>query len=105
MSSRAAAGVMAVYTEERLVPELEEIQSKVRKIVSEQMGVSEEEITPETSFVNDLNADSLDTVELVMELEDEFELSIPDEEAEKIQTVGQASEYIKKHLDSANAGS
>lgn len=83
------------------MPELAEIESKVKKIVSEQMGVAEDEITPETSFVNDLNADSLDTVELVMELEDEFELSIPDEEAEKIQTVGQATEYIKKHLDSA----
>ncbi len=59
------------------------------------------EITRETSFVNDLNADSLDTVELVMEFEEEFELSIPDEEAEKIQTVGQAIDYIKAHLDSA----
>ena len=55
------------------------------------------EITRETHFINDLNADSLDTVELVMEFEDEFELSIPDEEAEKIQTVGQAIDYIKEH--------
>ncbi|MBN2448637.1 MAG: acyl carrier protein [Phycisphaerae bacterium] len=78
-----------------------EIESKVKKIVSEQMNVAEGEITRETSFVNDLNADSLDTVELVMELEDEFELSIPDEEAEKIQTVGQAIDYIKGHLDNA----
>jgi acyl carrier protein len=83
------------------VPELAEIETKVRKIVAEQMGMSEEEISRETSFVNDLNADSLDTVELVMEFEEEFELSIPDEEAEKIQTVGQAIDYIKAHLDSA----
>lgn len=75
----------------------EQIQEKVVKIVSEQMGVDEGEITDDTSFVNDLNADSLDTVELVMEFEDQFELSIPDEEAEKIQTVGAAVEYINKH--------
>ncbi|MBP7745135.1 MAG: acyl carrier protein [Phycisphaerae bacterium] len=66
------------------------------------MGVAEAEITRETSFVNDLNADSLDTVELVMEFEDAFEMSIPDEEAEKIQTVGMAIDYILKHLESAN---
>ncbi len=87
--------------EERLVPELAEIESKVKKIVAEQMGVAEEEIHRETSFVNDLNADSLDTVELVMEFEEKFELNIPDEEAEKIQTVGQAIDYIKQHLDNA----
>lgn len=74
----------------------EEIKDKVMKIVSEQMGVEKSELTLETSFVNDLNADSLDTVELVMEFEDEFELSIPDEEAEKIQTIGQAVDYITK---------
>lgn len=74
----------------------DEIKDKVIKIVSEQMGVEPAEINLETSFVNDLNADSLDTVELVMEFEDEFELSIPDEEAEKIQTVGHAVEYIVK---------
>ena len=73
-----------------------EIETKVIEIVSEQMGVDKSEITRETSFVNDLNADSLDTVELVMEFEDEFEMSIPDEEAEKIQTVGKAIDYIKK---------
>lgn len=78
------------------VPTVEEIQEKVIGIVSEQMGVEKGEITRDTSFVNDLNADSLDTVELVMEFEDEFELSIPDEEAEKIQTVGQAVDYIFK---------
>ena len=70
------------------------IESKVVEIVSEQMGVDKSEITRETSFINDLNADSLDTVELVMEFEDEFDMSIPDEEAEKIQTVGAAIDYI-----------
>lgn len=75
----------------------DEIKDKVIKIVSEQMGQDNtSEITMETSFVHDLNADSLDTVELVMKFEDEFELSIPDEEAEKIQTVGQAVDYISK---------
>ena len=74
----------------------EDIEEKVFKIVSEQMGVDKGEITLETSFVNDLNADSLDTVELVMEFEDEFELSIPDEEAEKIGTVGAAVDHIFK---------
>lgn len=73
-----------------------EIEEKVINIVAEQMGVDKAQITRETSFVNDLNADSLDTVELVMELEDEFETSIPDEDAEKIQTVGQAIEFIMK---------
>ena len=72
----------------------EDIEAKVIEIVAEQMGVDKSEITRETSFVNDLNADSLDTVELVMEFEDEFDMSIPDEEAEKIQTVGAAVDYI-----------
>ena len=70
------------------------IENKVIDIISEQMGVDKSEISRETSFINDLNADSLDTVELVMEFEDEFDMSIPDEEAEKIQTVGAAVEYI-----------
>jgi acyl carrier protein len=73
----------------------QEIEAKVIEIVAEQMGVDKGEINRETSFVNDLNADSLDTVELVMEFEDEFETSIPDDQAEKIQTVGQAIEFIK----------
>ncbi len=70
------------------------IEKKVIDIISEQMGADKNEITRDTSFINDLNADSLDTVELVMEFEDEFDMSIPDEEAEKIQTVGAAVEYI-----------
>lgn len=76
-----------------------EIESKVKKIVSEQMGVAEDEITRETSFVNDLNADSLDSVELIMGFEEEFELNIPDEEAEKIQTIGQAVDYISAAMN------
>jgi len=75
----------------------DDTEAKVIEIVSEQMGKDASEITRETSFVNDLNADSLDTVELVMEFEDQFELSIPDEDAEKIQTVGQAIDYITEH--------
>jgi acyl carrier protein len=79
----------------------DDIEQRVIEIVSEQMGVDKTEITRETSFVNDLNADSLDTVELVMEFEDEFELSIPDEEAEKIQTIGHAIDYIREHSNKA----
>ena len=69
---------------------------RVIDIVAEQLGVDKEKVTPETSFVNDLGADSLDTVELVMELEEEFDINIPDDAAEKIQTVGQAIEFIEK---------
>ena len=72
------------------------IEEKVIDIISEQMGVDKSEVSRETSFINDLNADSLDTVELVMEFEDEFDMSIPDEEAEKIQTVGAAIDFIVK---------
>jgi len=74
--------------------DVQAIANKVIEIISEQMGVDKSEITRDTSFINDLNADSLDTVELVMEFEDEFDMSIPDEEAEKIQTVGAAIDYI-----------
>ncbi|MCG3137664.1 MAG: Acyl carrier protein [Phycisphaerae bacterium] len=76
------------------MPTQDEVFQKVAGIVAEQMGVDKAEIKPTTSFVNDLNADSLDTVELVMEFEDEFNMSIPDEEAEKIQTVGDAVNFI-----------
>lgn len=71
------------------------IKDRVIKIVCDQMGATPDKITIETSFINDLGADSLDTVELVMEFEDEFEISIPDEDAEKIQTVGSAIDYIQ----------
>lgn len=74
----------------------DEITEKVIGIVCEQMGVSREKVNENTSFINDLGADSLDTVELVMEFEDGFDLSIPDEDAEKIQTVGDAIKYIKE---------
>ncbi|MAC46750.1 acyl carrier protein [Oceanospirillum beijerinckii] len=70
------------------------IEERVKKIVSEQLGVKEEEITNASSFVDDLGADSLDTVELVMALEEEFETEIPDEEAEKITTVQEAIDYV-----------
>ena len=72
------------------------VKERVIDIVAEQLGVSKDQVTPETSFVNDLGADSLDTVELVMELEEEFDINIPDDAAEKIQTVGQAIDYIEK---------
>ena len=74
------------------------IEDRVRKIVAEQLGVKEEEVKAEASFVDDLGADSLDTVELVMALEEEFETEIPDEEAEKITSVQQAIDYIKAHV-------
>ena len=82
--------------------DVQTIENKVIEIISEQMGVDKSEIRRETSFINDLNADSLDTVELVMEFEDEFDLSIPDEEAEKIQTVGAAVDYVVNVARSKN---
>ncbi|MEM6364038.1 MAG: acyl carrier protein [Planctomycetota bacterium] len=72
------------------------IEERVVDIVSEQLGVDKEKISRDTSFVNDLGADSLDTVELVMELEEEFDISIPDDAAEKIQKVGEAIDFIEK---------
>ncbi|MEM8883844.1 MAG: acyl carrier protein [Planctomycetota bacterium] len=77
--------------------ENKKIEERVIEIVCEQMGASRDKITPETSFIQDLGADSLDTVELVMEFEDEFDLNIPDEDAEKIQTVGDAIKYIDEN--------
>lgn len=75
------------------------IEERVKKIIVEQLGVKEEEVKPEASFVDDLGADSLDTVELVMALEEEFDTEIPDEEAEKITTVQAATDYINAHQD------
>lgn len=80
---------------------MDNIEQRVKKIVAEQLGVNESEIKIESSFVDDLGADSLDTVELVMALEEEFECEIPDEEAEKITTVQQAVTYINAHLKKA----
>ena len=79
---------------------MENIEQRVKKIVAEQLGVNESEIKTESSFVDDLGADSLDTVELVMALEEEFECEIPDEEAEKITTVQQAIDYVTAHVKS-----
>lgn len=76
------------------------IEDRVKKIVVEQLGVKEDEVTNDASFVDDLGADSLDTVELVMALEEEFGTEIPDEQAEKITTIQQAVDYIKSHSDS-----
>ena len=76
---------------------MEPVADRVKKIIVDQLGVEEELVTPDASFVDDLGADSLDTVELVMALEEEFETEIPDEEAEKITTVQQAIDYIKAH--------
>jgi acyl carrier protein len=76
---------------------MDSVEQRVKKIVAEQLGVNEAEIKNESAFVDDLGADSLDTVELVMALEEEFETEIPDEEAEKITTVQQAVDYINAH--------
>jgi acyl carrier protein len=74
---------------------MSDVAEKVRKIIVDRLGVDESEVTPESSFTNDLGADSLDQVELIMEFEKEFDISIPDEEAEKIQTVGDAVSYVE----------
>ncbi len=76
---------------------MSDIATRVKAIIVDKLGVDEGEVTPEASFTNDLGADSLDTVELIMEFEKEFNLSIPDEEAEKIETVGDAVTYIGDH--------
>jgi len=78
---------------------MSKVEERVKKIVVEQLGVKEEEVTSEASFVDDLGADSLDTVELVMALEEEFKIEIPDEEAEKITTVKQAVDYVNANME------
>ncbi|AEK57666.1 MULTISPECIES: acyl carrier protein [Acidithiobacillus] len=82
---------------------MDDVAARVKKVVVEQLGVNEDEVTNEASFVDDLGADSLDTVELVMALEEEFDCEIPDEEAEKIATVQQAIDYISAHLPKQDA--
>lgn len=77
----------------------ESVAEKIRGIVSKQMGVNNDQITEQTSFVNDLGADSLDTVELIMEFENAFDMNIPDEDAEKIQTIGDAINYIEERVN------
>jgi len=77
---------------------MSEIAQKVKQIIIEKLGVEESEVTPEASFTNDLGADSLDTVELIMEFEKEFNISIPDDQAENISTVGQAISYLKQNV-------
>jgi acyl carrier protein len=74
------------------------VSERLRNIIVEQLGVEESEVVPSASFTEDLNADSLDLVELIMSLEEEFKLQISDEDAEKITTVGEAEEYIEEHL-------
>lgn len=74
------------------------IEQRVKKIIVDKLGVDESEVTREASFTNDLGADSLDTVELIMEFEKEFDISIPDEQAENIQTVGQAVDYLEAQV-------
>ena len=76
---------------------MSEIESKVKEIIVDKLGVEEENVTPEASFTNDLGADSLDTVELIMEFENEFGINIPDDKAETIQTVGDAIKYIEEN--------
>ncbi len=80
---------------------MENIEQRIKKIVAEQLGVNEAEVKNESSFVNDLGADSLDTVELVMALEEEFECEIPDEQAEKINTVQEAIDYVTANTNTS----
>lgn len=77
---------------------MENLENKIKEIIVDKLGIEESEITDGASFTNDLGADSLDTVELIMEFEKEFNVSIPDEEAEKIQTVGDAVAYLKENV-------
>jgi acyl carrier protein len=77
--------------------ERDELLQKIKEIVADKLSISEDQVTEEASFIDDLGADSLDTVELVMALEDEFDLDIPDEDAEKLTTVGKAIDYVLEH--------
>jgi acyl carrier protein len=101
--STLPAFTIQIFNETKLAWRIEKVAAsvmeRVKDIVADNLGVDREKITPETSFVNDLGADSLDTVELVMELEEEFDINIPDDAAEKIQTVGQAVSYIESGMN------
>ena len=89
---------IVIGTKSHQMTKVADIDGKVKAIIADKLGVDEKEITPQASFTNDLGADSLDTVELIMEFEKEFNIAIPDEQAEKISTVGEAIEYIKKNI-------
>jgi acyl carrier protein len=93
---RPATAVLSTWEEFEPMSSVEE---RVMKIVAEQLGVNADQVTPQASFVDDLGADSLDTVELVMALEEEFDTEIPDEQAEKITTVQQAIDYVNEHAN------
>ena len=88
--------MLEIYTKQ--IEEMSEIAQKVRNIIIDKLGVEESEVTNEASFTNDLGADSLDTVELIMEFEKEFNISIPDDQAENIGTVGQAITYLEENV-------
>lgn len=90
--------IFAVKFKPKTLKIMSDIASRVKKIIIDKLGVDEAEVTPEASFTNDLGADSLDTVELIMEFEKEFNISIPDEQAETITTVGQAVAYLEEHV-------
>jgi acyl carrier protein len=86
-----------VHEEENMATDGGSIEDRLRRIISEQLGVDESQVVPAASFEEDLNADSLDLVELIMSLEEEFGIEISEEDAEKIRTVGDATEYVKEH--------
>ena len=88
---------ICIVFEPQNILEMADIAEKVKSIIVEKLGVEASEVTPEASFTNDLGADSLDTVELIMEFEKEFNVSIPDDQAENIQTVGQAITYLEEN--------
>ncbi len=95
MERRIFFSLQSVLTKKEII--MSDIAAKVKAIIVDKLGVDESEVTPEASFTNDLGADSLDTVELIMEFEKEFDIAIPDDQAEKISTVGEAIAYIENN--------